>query len=233
MKRNPLFFGALWLGALTGIVLADPDASYDAKPLPPGPIVIPAPDFASWQITYDYGSDKTGQGSTTSSADDPANSPTGLPKMITMTRTRPLWHAVLVDMAGNKKETWYDGTTRFQVVGSQVIPSNAMSTHSMAFKDYFGGDADFPDIAWVSADNYLGTQKGTVYWVFREGPDGAMVWIDSSTHYPARWQQGTEVRTFQFLSPPTSSLVLPSNVAKMAQTMDALNRLSHAAPPHL
>jgi hypothetical protein len=79
--------------------------------------------------------------------------------------------------------------------------------YNPAFLDY--SSSDFPDIDWVSPKTYLGTQSGTIYWVFKQGDDGTMAWIDLTTRLPARWQRGNEIRVFKFLPPPTEPLQLP------------------------
>ncbi len=231
MKRIPLVLCAFFLGAVTAALAAAPALSYEKKPLPPGPVLNRAPDYSSWRMVYSF-ANPVGT-SSSSNPSGPAGVPDPhLPKALTVTQTKPLWHAVLVDVGGEKQETWFDGATRFeQVSPSQIIPIS--NNHGKQTGKFLSGREDFPDVDWVSPNTYLGTEKDTGYWIFQETPDGAMVWIDSVTHYPVRWTKGNQIRTFEFLSPPTDPLTLPPAVARISQALKRLDALSRLAPSGL
>lgn len=236
MKRTRLTCGVLFWGICISAA-ADPETTYEQTPLPPGPIIKQAPAYSQWQISFSYASRTPDQGSASSAsaASDPANAPgSHLPRLLTVTRTKPQWHTMLVDVSGVKKEAWFDGSMLFAVgqKDSSVVPINMSSPRGRdELMDYSPGH-DFPDVDWVSRNNYLGTQDGKT-WVFKYGPEGPTVWVDSTTHYPFRWQKGLETRTIQFLDPPTEQLKLPANVADVAADLRRLNELSRVAPPHL
>ena len=162
---------ALLLFGIAGSLAAD-RPPLDPKPLPPGPILSKAPDFSSWQITFTY----SPPGQNGSAASATSKGPTGpgstLPVLLTVTRTKPEWHAALTDASGNKKEVWYNGDVRF-VVGPKPKDLYVIGAlepgYSNPYLEY-GSGPDFPDMNWVSPQTYLGTQTGTTLWVFQQEP---------------------------------------------------------------
>ena len=238
MNRILLFVSMLLL-LVSRAFAADAEGEYDPKPLPSGPLLKKMPNYAAWQVIYVFevakaSASPTGDGATPPG--DAAKAPVShLPKLLTITQTKPVWHAVAVDLSGEKRETWSDGTVRYEVgaTDSEILPiSNSVPGNEVRVRNYFGTKGDFPDMDWISAKTYLGTQKGTAFWVFK-GPEGMMAWIDSGTLNPVRWKKGAETRTFQILPEPTSPLVLPPRVARLSEAIKRLDVLSRSAPPHL
>ncbi len=240
MNRIFLFVSLLLL-LVSGAFAADPAGEYDPTPLPSGPLLKKMPNYAVWQVTYVFEVAKApappaGDATVAVPPGEAAKAPVShLPKLLTITQTKPFWHAVAVDLSGEKHETWSDGTVRYEVgaTESEILPiSNSVPGNEVRVRNYFGTKGDFPDMDWISAKTYLGTQKGTAFWVF-EGPEGMMAWIDSGTLNPVRWKKGSETRTFQILPEPTSRLVLPPKVARLSEAIKRLEALSRSAPPHL
>jgi hypothetical protein len=235
MKTAGLILVTCLLGAVASFGQEKP--SYEQKPLPPGPILDRAPLFSTWQIAFVYGSQSDkGGGSGASTPPSSANAPgSTLPRLLTVTRTTPQWHAVLLDVSGNKREVWYNGSVRFTMgpkdsdVGVSVKDAPGFSDPLL---DYNSGP-DFPDVEWVSPDKYLGMERGTPDWVFQDGPNGAMVWIDSTTHFPVQWQRGGETRTIQFLAPPSGQLVLPDKLQALATGIKHIQDLENVRPGHV
>jgi hypothetical protein len=230
MRKLLITFGFFLLGSLIAVEADGPAMSYEQKPLPEGPLLKKAPDYFAWQMTYAYTAPRTNSNSSSAPPGIPIGS--HLPKMLSYTQTKPIWHAVYVDRSDVKTEAWSDGTNRFEVGAkeSDVTPiSNTQPGGPEAARSYFNGGVDFPDVDWISRNNYLGTQKGTPFWVFQAG--GVMVWIDSTTQFPARWQKNDEVRTFQILPDPSEPLALPTKILALSRGLKDLNRLSHAVPP--
>ncbi|HEX4086238.1 MAG TPA: hypothetical protein VHY22_15080 [Chthoniobacteraceae bacterium] len=202
-------------------------AVYEQSPLPSGPLVARAPDFSKWEIDY-YNS-----AIPASSGNQAGGQPgSDAPKSVTVTRTKPLWHAVLLRGDGSKSEEWYDGVCKYEVgPDSKVTPiSNFNPGYHNAYLDY--SNSDFPDMEFVSRNTYLGLQKGTSDWVFQSGTDGPKAWIDSTTRLPVRWQQGSEVRVIKFLQPPAQPLVLPKNIAPLSAAIKKVKEETSVAPPH-
>jgi len=237
MKKIALIMVALSFGHLANIA-AQPAPAYEQIPLPPGPILGKAPGFSAWRIVYSFanpGVDPSGSQSSSNAGGTPKAQDPHLPKTFTMTHTSPLWHAVLVDISDIKTETWYDGTTRFEqgTGSSNLIPISNGGAGGQTLKFYFRSGEEFPDVAWVSPSNYLGTEKGTGYWVFQQDVGGATLWVNSTTHYPVRWKKDGETRDFQFLPEPTASLTLPPNIVGISKALKHLDAVSRTAPPHL
>jgi len=218
MKRL-LLIGGLFFAGLTASMAVDP-ASLEQTPLPAGRLINRAPDFSKWEIDFSYGNDKKASG-TTSTPPTSLLGPVkfGRPKSVVITRTKPLWHGVLVDEFDNKTEAWFDGAVPYVIGPLQttavVMYMNTPGLQMPQFLNYRGND--FPDVDWVSAQTYLGTEKGTSYWVFQNGSNGPTIWINSTTRYPVRWQSGPETRTFRFLEPPDGMLELPPDIARLSK----------------
>ena len=234
MKRFLLTCGLFGMG-LVALLAADLPPEVEKTPLPAGPLLSRAPAYAQWQIAFTYAGDKSGNGnaagtSTTSVVGKPDGS---FPRLVAVTLTRPLWHAVQVAVDGTASECWDDGYMPYEI-GQQKIPivinMSVPGTVLPHFLDHRGGD--FPDVGWVSAQTYLGIQKGTTYWVFQQqGDDGAMVWIDLNTRLPVRWQKGYETRDFKFLTPPSERLTLPPEIEKLSKEQAYIRLITSDKPP--
>lgn len=235
MKRTLLAFGALLIGFAFTPIVADPAPAYDPAPLPPGPILARVPAYAEWRINYTYAPPPdSGQGNSSSSsnANGQAYRPSpSLPQTFTMTQTKPIWHAVMINGAGEKKESWYDGMMRYEQASGSSGFFPVLSNPGNNTSIYFSDGKDFPDVGWVSSGNYLGLQKGTSYWVFRQSPEGPMLWVDSITHYPVRWMAGRETRTYQFPPAPTEPLTLPPGIAAYSKAFKRLDAQARSTPP--
>ena len=237
MKTPLLILVALFFGRILTPLVADPSSSYDPAPLPPGPILANVPDFSAWRIDYSYASQGAGPNGSASSNAGISPTPTNshLPKTLSITHTKPLWHAVMVDLSGAKNETWYDGTTRYEQASdpSKFIPISNGNPDAHALKSYFTRGQEFPDVEWVSPGTYLGTEKASGFWVFQQPGEGAMLWVNPATRFPVRWTKGGETRVFEVLPTPTGLLTLPPSVARISQALKHLDDLSRVAPPHI
>jgi len=233
MKRIILTSFVLMCGAIVGRG-AEPVLDLEKTPLPPGPILNQAPAFAEWQITYFYGNPARGNSPPPSTGSGKPPPDPNLPKLFTMTRTKPLWRAVFVNMGGQRSELLWDGEFRFTIGPKDTDVTYTAPGIGISGLDHYSSQGDFPDVGWVSVDNYLGVQKGTTFWVFQQGPDGPMAWIDFNTHFPVRWQSPTgEVRTYQFHDPPTELLVVPPYVAGISRDLHHMKQVEYSSPPHL
>src|ERR1700683_5577082 len=99
MKLHTLFsfFIAFMLPGVGNILAAD-DSGVVMAPLPPGPILLPLPDMCAWQILFSYGNGPAGAGN----AGKPAPGMEEMPRMVTITQTKPLWHSIIVTMDGKR-----------------------------------------------------------------------------------------------------------------------------------
>ena len=239
MKKTGLIFLAIF----TLAAFQAADAQQEQVPLPAGFALGKAPAFSKWQIVFSYDDDK----SAAAGAAAPAGTtgagkgavpgtpaPPPRPRQVTVTRTDPLWHAVLVDTNGGTKECWGDGEFMYlkPVSESQAVPLLKGSRFGMNDSSRFVANAqgDFPDFDWISPKTYIGSQKGM--FIFREeGENGAMAWIAANTGYPISWKKGKETRMFQILPPPTEQLTFPADVAKTSQISRRIHEYNNYAPP--
>jgi len=102
----PFFIALMLLGV--GNIVAAADSGLVMAPLPPGPIPAKPPDMAAWQILFSYGNGPAGAGNA-GAAGKPAPGTEGLPKTVSITQTKPLWHTTIVTMDGKRIECWGTG----------------------------------------------------------------------------------------------------------------------------
>jgi hypothetical protein len=238
MKNRHLIFAAMTiLAAVSGenrSLVAD-DSGGGETPLPDGPLLNVAPDFSTWQITFSYASDKPSAAGKAPPA--PLPPPPGIlstlpPRTITVIRTKPLWHAEIIDTAGWKMDQWDDGASRYYIASGsppRFVPNGYGSDPK--FTDFT--TASFPNMDWISAATYVGTAPMDSHkcMVFSKGDMKA--WIDLETRFPVRWQRtDAETRTFRRLSPPDDKLILPSSISKISAAIqhDRDVFMRHAAP---
>lgn len=220
MKQRNLIAKLLTVGAALllceqGSAMADP--AVVPTPLPNGPLVDQGGAFSAWQITYSYDSDKPAAGGKAPPVPEAAGHSrvSALsPRTLTLTRTKPLWHAVTVDTTGGKVEQWCDGSVRFLVEGGRppsLPPSGGL--FDAKFPNFSA--KYFPDMDWISASTYLGTQTMNSRPCLLFGKGDMKAWIDLETRFPVRWQRGdAETRTFRQLPTPADMLTLPPDVLK-------------------
>jgi hypothetical protein len=193
---------------------AEPSLDLESTPLPSGPLVNRVSNNSQWTILFSY-EEQTPPNNSGSPTSGKAG---GRPQTIAVTETRPIWHGLQTNQDGQKTDCWFDGYMYF-ITGFQGIPAALdMSVRGAMLPRFFDRIArnQFPDFDWVSPTTYIGTQKGTTYWVFRNG-SGTTAWVDFNSRNPARWQSGGEVRTFQFSPSPSEKLGLPPDVAKLSK----------------
>ena len=225
-----IFQAGCFLLCLVGPILAaQADPGYEQTPLPSGPFINRVPSYSAWRITFTYKS--FAKGGNEVQAKDLA--PT-LPQSVEVTRTGPLWHAELTDVSGRKTDSWCGEDIPYikgPGMSSPVRedPSNRLAFDLPPLLNYLGNH-DFPDVNWVSARTYLGTEKGSKYWVFQKHEKGPTVWVDSGTRYPVRWQQENETRIFTFLPTPTENIIFPPDVARMMEERAHFNRMVNTRP---
>ena len=226
-------FSAFLFSALSAAAWADPTMVYQPVSLPPGPVLAPPADFAAWEIDFSYGPAADDAKTSAPAATTPAvpSNSQGRPRRLMVMRTKPLWHAVLVDTSGRSIESWFDGANRYVVDPAQPKPVAVMPRYGFLYPLLDQTGNHFPDLAWLSAETCLGLQKGTTNWVFQRS-DGTLAWVDSNTRRPVQWKQGDETRTFTYPEPPSSPLALPPEVARLSEGLKRLQSLSDQIPAH-
>jgi hypothetical protein len=202
--------------------------------LPAGTLLKSAPKFSQWEIHFSYGS-------SANSSDEPAPTPDPAaqlpPQEVTVTLTRPLWHAVLLDTMGRKSETWFDGTNAYLILPGTPLP-NPVATDATDnlpdYLNYMAKKADFPDMDWISLQNYVGQESidGVNCLVFKKTGDvEEKAWINADTRLPVRWTKANETRDFTFLQAPSAKLELPDAIKRIAKALEMVRQNNNRMPP--
>ena len=196
----------------------------EKPPLPPGPLIRAVQDLSTWQVTYAYGDDKKKEASPSA---NPTPAPVivkgtismAVPRRITLTRTKPLWVAMVDNVDGRKYEEWSDGYVQiFRADGAAEVGLVPKDSDGVPMLPNFGA-MGFPDMEWISDKTYSGVQTvgGRQCLVFTNGSMTA--WVDVESRFPLRWQQGQEIRGFVQLAPPNGMIVRPPDVHNLSQAV--------------
>jgi hypothetical protein len=232
MMRVP-FFMVVGIFLAVGLAICpmarSADASLERTALPQGPLLNRLPDFAMYEIDFTYSSDGK-QAPPKPSLSVVAVMP---PRKVTVTKTKPILHTLVVDTLGRSLESWFDGTTAYIQSAGNSGPY-AFSTDKIGSVSRFlnVGQNDFPDVDWVSPATYVGLQpmgNGSCL-VFSDKTGGAKVWVDAASRFPVRWEKNGEVRTFKLLQAPTESLELPENIAKIRKELQVVRENNSRLP---
>jgi hypothetical protein len=213
------------------------DAPLQMAPLPTGFSLSRLPAQAKWEILFSYPDDKTPntKAAGTAGAADAGSPVMARPRLVTVTRTDPIWHAVMTDTAGATRDSWGDGLYVYlQPPGADSPVPVSTQTHvkywsgSMLFLTCYNG-ADFVETDWISSATYVG-KRGNAF-VFRQAGDaGWEVSVDASTRLPVLWKQGQVTRTLRVLDTPAEMQELSPTVAKMSADLQHFHQASVAPP---
>jgi hypothetical protein len=208
-------------------------------PLPSGPLLRRQANYSKWQILYNYPEAKVkanAGGKQKSPSDVHGADLSEMPRSITITRTRPLWHAVTVFLSGNILEQGGDPDCNLVLPGGNGAAFSAPTDadgHLLGFADF--SKVDYPDMDWISPQTYVGEQViagGISCLVFQNGSvDPITVWVNKETRFPVLWKQGEVTRTFQQLPPPDRPLEFSPGLNKLFQGIKKdLARFKRAVP---
>ena len=245
MKRSLFGCGILFCGLMAARAAGpSPTPSnspaLEKTPLPSGPLVSRMPTFSMWRVLYSYASDKAapkvGGGGKPPAPDRQSDVMVLPPRAVTITRTMPIYHIARVDTDNRVEELWFDGSNPYVIspgLPGPSLPGRNASGGSAIPSELDFSHTDFPDVEWVSPQTYLGTLKGesTSYLLFRKGDTGPTVWIDADTRRPARWQNSSETRTFEYLNAPAEKLTLPPAVLEASKTIRRIDEITSHRPP--
>lgn len=228
-----------WLmtGLAVCFVTAAASAQTPIPPLPSGPLLLQPADFSAWQITYQYPHESQ-QPAAAPGAHAPGSPPLSQgalyaispARQVTLTITRPAWHAAITDTAGRKIDEWFDGLlVTFQAGGKPDAMRVPMSWRHPLLPNY--GAVPFSDMEWISPATYAGLVKvnGRPAIFFKN--DTTTAWIDLETRYPIAWERGGEKRTYKPLAPPVAMLTLPDSVIKASEEYKRLKAIMAAGQP--
>jgi len=214
------------------------DAALQMAPLPNGFSLARLPAYAKWEILFSYPDDKDPSATSAGTAgagDTEAPPVMARPRLVTVTRTDPIWHAVMTDTAGATRDSWGDGLYVYlQPLGADSpVPVSTQShvknwSGSMLFLTCYNG-ADFVDTDWISPATYVG--KRANMFVFRQaGEAGWEVSVDENTRLPVLWKQGKVTRTLRVLDAPTGMQQMAPAVRKMSADLRHFHQASIAPP---
>lgn len=217
MSMRLLFFAS----AGTAFLSASLPAAEPIDPPPSPPFVARAPAVSRWTVTIV---------SKLKSAS--VQEPSGKYQTV-VCKSGDRRREVTVFSNGSRLET-------FSVAGLSFIQRSGFAPGDVVVKSAPRLPTDFPELAWLSAQNYVGTEKdhGKKYRVFAYSPkvmkpnyrgpntvvqpettgqaEGAKVsaWIDAETGLPARLADSTSERTYQFSEPTVADLEPSPDIRK-------------------
>jgi hypothetical protein len=252
MRKHCIAIAALVSGCLLLVSCSTHAATDEEKQLlAAGPVMInPMPTFSQWTVDCTY-TDVTKPGDNSqmqklqkAAQTDPllakqlkdpqflASLKDSRPKRIVITKTGDTRHEETVFISGDSEADWRIGNI-------EVSRATAAPQWEAKVKAGFAAK-DFPELQWVSADNFTGVkaENGRKFLAFQEarhdteGNDLGMAtaYIDVDTRYPASYRFRTEVRQYTIQPPPVSPLAVPGEVAAASQ---ALTVRIDKATPHL
>lgn len=221
---------------------ADLKDKVEKKPLPSGPILKKAPEFAQWTATFVYPKKPNAPVETSG-----APSTQRRLKIQYVTKTKDIYEEQEFYTDGSKSERWRIGQLEI------ISASNGYSLYDRAsvggaaaqaslFNDY--SKTDFPALGWVSPRNYIGVQRTNEaeYLIFQQvvsepeltlGPSSSLLTacIDTKTRLPV-WIQGPDATiTYRFGNPPANVLTLPSNIQQLLdQRAKVIKQLTTITP---
>lgn len=212
---------SLWLCGLLFVCGVAANFSGAAEPLPPGPLVAAIENTAAWEIAFQYRDDEAKEGQPAGKSSLHQRDP----KKIELIRTRPLWHAIVVEGSGSTREFWSNGMLIYAPLpdGAQPmilsINRDNLDPRVQARVLAALGAGKFPDFEWLTPESYQGMEKkaGRTCLIFRN--DDKEAWIDAESRAPVLWRQAAEVRTFIQKPAPAAMLSLPAGLSSILQKL--------------
>lgn len=207
-----------WLCLVAPALYAQQPAPPAAVPMPSGPLLKRAPEFAEWLVTYtDLSAAKESAGSSSDpgSKDNAATSGTPQAKQparrALFTKTRDTIHFLLMEGGGQKYEVWRKGDLQVAQEPGWNEPALAKGNtpDDPIYLDF--SRCDFKGFEWVSAKTYLTVTKvqGIDSIVFKKDSNYAYVGLES--RLPLMLIANGETAVYQFRPPPQAMLTLPPN----------------------
>ncbi len=252
MKTLALYSLILLAGFTAWAQQAAPSPS--VPPLPRGPLLKRAPDFAQWEIAKFHSTKNPAKPGAGQDADETAHPES--PKRVSVTKTGEMRHLVAIDPDGSRSKIWFKGDLEVVCQPGWKFPwlAKAHDPHNPFAIDF--SRTDFPECGWVSARNYRGIQKvqGRDCILFSErvtivpdpdNPDsnipqisgtnaawyGRAAFVDLETRLPVTEVTSGEITTYQFGTPPQTMLTFPADIQKTIDTREAELKRETSEPP--
>ncbi|MFA7345906.1 MAG: hypothetical protein WC003_16525 [Terrimicrobiaceae bacterium] len=181
----------------------------DQRP-PKAPVLRRAPAFASWTITFKYRDEEARQSAAVSS---PVPQPDRV-RSITVTKTDKTYQEQTTLTSGKKYEKWLLGDTQLQTAidSASIFPVLPPSegAPSPDYSDY--RQSDFPELSWVSLENYRGVQNhdGKKAYLFESDPGARQTaLLAPETQLPLASTNAEATCAYVFNPPPLAPLTPP------------------------
>ncbi len=199
---------------------------------PPGPLLSDAPDFAAWSIVRQT---VPGMGSKPVQVVLRGSTLAKPESVATVTKTGSIRHRLMKVKTGEQEDIWYERSNRITMESMWKMPLFESGTSQRQNPQ----GPDFPELAWVSAKNYVGQEEfqGATYSVFeakiadrssaqalQSGAKPAetfnRAYINADTHLPFLLQMEDSLQRYVFQDPPTTPLEVPPAFQTIFDTYD-------------
>ena len=234
MKLSALSYVALSM-VLAGLqARAQTAASPTPKPTPPPePILKPAPDFAAWTIIRQTIPDLDKEPpEEVIKAVATANKPDSVTSVV---KTGLVRHQATTQKSHDREDVWYEHGNRVIMETVWKIPIFERAVNSVNQP----AGPDFPEFAWISAKDFVGTQEvgEASFYVFEseiaEGDAKAAkqfgyklkttrnrAFINADTRLPWLLQTDSVLQRYIFQAAPTAALDVPAEYQAMFDTYE-------------
>ena len=234
MRLLALFCTTVLMTSGASRACAQAEASPTPRPTPPAPPLLNGtPDSAAWKIVR-YVIPKLGEQSAEAVVRSVATAPK--PESLTsVSKTGQVRHQERKLKTGEQEDIWYEHGNRIIMESVWKIPMFEGNTSGVKLP--LG--PDFPELAWISASNFVGTQEdqGATYFVFEtqvtEGDANKAqaygyklqakfnrAYINADTRLPWLHQTGDILERYFFQAAPKSTLDVPPEYQKMFDTFE-------------
>lgn len=237
MKLHALLCLA-WLTVAAGRAGAQASDTPAPRPtLPPGPVLSATPDFAAWTIVLQTVPGLRGQSAEAVTRSAASSAPPD--SLTSITKTGQVRRSVRKLKTGQQEEIWYEHGNRLTMESGWKIPMFEVAAAPAG--QPLG--LDFPELAWVAAGNFVGTQtyQKVDYLVFElQVPDANTeiakargfatndkpattlnrAYIHPETRLPWLLQTGDVLHRYVFQAAPTAPLEVPTAFQAMFDTFE-------------
>ena len=229
MKFSSLFCFLVLITAGAPRTGAQTETAPMPRPTPPAPPFVNAtPDFSAWSIVrYTI----PGLGSQSAEAVVRSAAAASKPEsQASVIKTGPIRHQVKRLKTGEQEDIWYEHGNRITVESFWKLP--LFEGEASAAKQPQG--PDFPELSWIAAGNFVGTQayEGAAYFVFetqvtegnaRLAKDYGYklsstfnrAYINADTRFPWLLQTGDILQRYGLQAAPAAMLDVPREYQTM------------------
>ena len=205
-------------------------AQQPAVPPPVGLLPMRMPEMASWTITFVYVDEAVARTAQPGRGDRV--------KTITISKTGETYLEQTTRRSGGVEEKWVYNGVQFKGYRNNtsillISPPSGDGAVNPEWSDYSKGD--FPELAWLVADNYAGVEKydKKTVWLFNK--DNQRAWLNPETKLPIATTNGQITMTYTYNAAPEDPLIPPQKyldiLAKYRRGLEALSfRPSRSGP---